>query len=218
MRRILVALTLVLSISAGACQPAATAAPPPERRAATAAEVAAADAQWRATVEFAAAVQRWQDEQWRRTVEFAAAVEAARLAELAYPSGQCGGSLPPCSVLRNESRGDIRIWNGGCYAPFDYAGRYSPCGISSASGKWQFTRGTWAWFGGFRNAADAPERVQDEKARQLWAGGRGCGHWSACGRRVAVRAQSVRPSVVTKVRPHAPWRPQAGAFHAHAKR
>lgn len=183
MRRILVALTLVLSISAGACQPAATAAPPPERRAATAAEVAAADAQWRATVEFAAAVQRWQDEQWRRTVEFAAAVEAARLAELAYPSGQCGGSLPPCWVLRKESRGDIRIWNGGCYAPIGWAGG-PPCrnGLSTASGKWQTTRGSWKRHGGYLNAADAPERVQDERARIMWDGGRGCSHWSACGR------------------------------------
>ena len=165
MRRILVALTLVLSISAGACQPAATAAPPPERRAATAAEVAAADAQWRATV------------------EFAAAVEAARLAELAYPSGQCGGSLPPCWVLRKESRGDIRIWNGGCYAPIGWAGG-PPCrnGLSTASGKWQTTRGSWKRHGGYLNAADAPERVQDERARIMWDGGRGCSHWSACGR------------------------------------
>lgn len=94
-------------------------------------------------------------------------------------SGRCGGDLPPCYVMQRESGGDIRIWNGGCYAPVGHQGR-SPCGVSSASGKWQFVRGTWGGFGGYVNAADAPESVQDERARQLWAGGRGCGHWAAC--------------------------------------
>lgn len=83
----------------------------------------------------------------------------------------CGGDLPPCYVMIRESKGYINIWNGGCTYP---------CGSSTASGKWQFVRGTWAGYGGYRNAADAPESVQDAKARSLWAGGRGCGHWGAC--------------------------------------
>lgn len=178
LRFLIAAVLAVLLASASMVAP--TAADPPTPKTRSAAEAAAADAQWRATVEYAAAVERWRDEQWRRTVEFAAAVEAARLAALAYPSGQCGAGLPPCWVMRRESRGDIRVWNGGCYAPYGWAGRRSPCGGSTASGKWQITRGTWAGFGGYRNAADAPEAVQDEKARQLWAGGRGCSHWSAC--------------------------------------
>ena len=103
--------------------------------------------------------------------------------------GSCGGDLPPCWVLRRENRyRDPRLWNGGCYAPIGWTGR-GPCG-STASGIWQITRQTWgsklvngAWvpgFGGYMNAADAPPDVQDQKARLLWAGGKGCSHWSAC--------------------------------------
>lgn len=90
---------------------------------------------------------------------------------------QCGGDLPPCWVLKRESGGDPRIWNGRCYMP---TGSYGQCGRSSASGLWQFLRSTWAGFGGYVNAADAPVEVQNEKARQVWAGGRGCSHWAAC--------------------------------------
>lgn len=95
-----------------------------------------------------------------------------------YGAGACGGDLPPCWVMNNESGGNLTVWNGGCYYPIGYAGN-NPCG-STASGKWQFIRSTWAGYGGYLNAADAPEHVQDEKARLTWAGGRGCGHWSAC--------------------------------------
>jgi hypothetical protein len=90
----------------------------------------------------------------------------------------CGGDLPPCWVLHRETpQGDPAVWNGGCHAPVGYDGP-GPCG-STASGLWQFLRSTWARFRGYVNAADAPPEVQNEKARQLWAGGRGCSHWSA---------------------------------------
>ena len=72
----------------------------------------------------------------------------------------------------------VRVWNGMCYYPAGWAGP-NRCG-STASGKWQITRGTWAGFAGFLNAADAPVAVQDQRAEQLWAGGDGCSHWSAC--------------------------------------
>lgn len=87
----------------------------------------------------------------------------------------CGGDLPPCSVLRRESGGDLRVWNGHCYYPIGYAGS-NPCG-STASGKWQFIRSTWNGYGGYLNAADAPAEVQNAKARELWAGGKGASHW-----------------------------------------
>jgi hypothetical protein len=78
-----------------------------------------------------------------------------------YP---CGGSLPPCYVLMRESRGDPLAENP----------------TSSASGLWQFLDSTWAGFGGYARASHAPPSVQNAKAAQLWAGGAGCSHWSAC--------------------------------------
>jgi hypothetical protein len=81
-----------------------------------------------------------------------------------YGSGACGGDLPPCYVMRRESGGSLTAQNP----------------TSTASGKWQFLRSTWAGFGGYSEAWMAPESVQDAKARILWDGGRGCSHWSAC--------------------------------------
>ncbi|MFN8019396.1 MAG: transglycosylase family protein [Acidimicrobiales bacterium] len=93
-----------------------------------------------------------------------AQAEAKAKAAAAYPKGACGGDLPPCWVMMRESRGDITARNPR----------------SSASGKWQFLRSTWAGYGGYAEAWMAPEPVQDAKARLLWNHGRGCGHWSAC--------------------------------------
>lgn len=116
----------------------------------------------------------------RTTARSSPKVLAAFPADRGATSSRCGGDLPPCYVMERESSGDLRIWNGGCYAPVGWNGSRSPCGGSTASGKWQIIRTTWARYGGFLNAADAPEDVQDAKARALWAGGRGCSHWSAC--------------------------------------
>lgn len=80
------------------------------------------------------------------------------------PVGRCGGALPDCSIMMCESRGNIRAEN-----------RHS-----SASGKWQFVDGTWNGYGGYQHASDAPEDVQDAKAREVWANGAGRGHWRQC--------------------------------------
>lgn len=100
----------------------------------------------------------------RKAADAKAAATKAAAARAAAPQGRCGGNLPPCWVMQRESRGNIRAQNPS----------------SSASGKWQFIDSTWAGFGGYAHAWQAPESVQDAKAAQLWAGGRGCGHWSAC--------------------------------------
>lgn len=78
-----------------------------------------------------------------------------------YP---CGGDLPPCFVLARESGGNPEAQNPS----------------STASGLWQFLDSTWAGFGGYSKARYAPVDVQNEKAMELWNGGAGCHHWSAC--------------------------------------
>lgn len=76
-------------------------------------------------------------------------------------SGRCGGDLPSCDVMECESGGDPTAQNPN----------------SSASGKWQIIDSTWNGYGGYPTAASAPEHVQDAKARELYAGGAGRGHW-----------------------------------------
>lgn len=85
-----------------------------------------------------------------------------------YPSGLCGGDLPPCWVLRIESGGDITAVNWG------------GCGGWNCYGKWQFDPRTSRGLGYPLTMDQYPEQVQDEAARRLWNGGRGCSHWAAC--------------------------------------
>ena len=151
------ALSALAALALASCQPAPihhwTEASPEVQAAHAPAEIQAyVDAYWRNV---------WIDTYWSRIAALTDAIERARVT---YPSGQCGGDLPPCWVMMRESRGDIRAENPR----------------STASGKWQFLDGTWGGYGGYAHASHAPEQVQDERARQLWAGGRGCSHWSAC--------------------------------------
>lgn len=78
-----------------------------------------------------------------------------------YP---CGGDLPPCYVLARESGGNPTVAN-----------RHS-----TASGLWQFLDTTWAGFGGYARAMYAPPGVQNQRAVEVWNGGRGCSAWAAC--------------------------------------
>lgn len=114
-----------------------------------------------------------------KTIEryFEAPRPAVRAQSAVYRPSQIGKcytepGTPPSHILRRESRGDPRIWNRGGYSKH-------PRG-STASGCWQFIRGTWGGYKGYANAADAPVHIQNERAKQVWAGGRGCSHWSAC--------------------------------------
>lgn len=117
---------------------------------------------------FAKAYQAHLVRMWVATYNYnkwmAWALAKERAAAAAYPHGLCGGDLPPCYVMKRESGGSLTAQNPH----------------STASGKWQFLDSTWAGYGGYAKARYAPEKIQDAKARQLWAGGRGCGHWGAC--------------------------------------
>lgn len=88
-----------------------------------------------------------------RTVRKRRSVQLATQQGPSFGSGACGGDLPSCYVLNRESRGNIRAENP----------------VSTASGKWQILDSTWNGFGGYSHAADAPEWVQDAKARTLGA-------------------------------------------------
>jgi len=133
--------------------------------------------QYERTLAFAVAVEKaryeavlrlavWMDHQkakarYEAILRFAVMVEAAKQ-RAQLPSGACGGDLPTCAIMMCESGGDIHAENPS----------------SSASGKWQILSSTWGGFGGYRRAADAPEWVQDARARQIWAGGAGRSQWS----------------------------------------
>lgn len=83
-------------------------------------------------------------------------------------SGACGGSLPPCWVMMQESRGDPSAVNWtGCF------GR-------GCFGKWQADPLTSQALGYSGTMDQYPESTQDEFARRLWNGGAGCSNWNAC--------------------------------------
>ena len=163
MRR-LIAVTII-ALTLAACSPYDTPAD------ATPAPPAACDrACWERIVARQHAERAWWAEVVRQQQARAAwgrllaHLEAQRRAHPPYRPGQCGGTLPPCYVMMRESRGNIRAQNPR----------------STASGKWQFLDSTWRRHRGYAKARHAPEWVQDERARQLWNGGRGCSHWNAC--------------------------------------
>lgn len=104
-------------------------------------------------------------------------VPAASLATLAAPaapsipagtgSGACGGSLPPCSVMRRESGGNPSAIG------------YGQCGSDDCFGKWQIDPDTAESVGYPRRLDLQPESVQDDAARAILARD-GCAAWSTC--------------------------------------
>lgn len=92
----------------------------------------------------------------------------------------CDGNLPPCYVAERESKFNPYAVNPGHLgAPYgDPGDPYPPNG--HASGKWQFMPGTWNGYAGYAYAAAAPVKIQNDKAREVWAGGAGASHWACC--------------------------------------
>ena len=124
--------------------------------------------EWVKTAVYAAAVhQAEHDAAVQHQAEHDAAVQPVteRYVVNEVPRRVESGCAIPAWICELESGGDPTVWNKSG---------------SGASGKYQFLAGTWNGYGGYTNAADAPEWMQDEKAAALWNGGEGCGHWSAC--------------------------------------
>jgi hypothetical protein len=105
-------------------------------------------------------------------------VEHAPVKSTDWPSSlqPCGGDLPPCYVKQRESGGNYNARNN------ESAG--------AACGAWQLILSTYravmlrmgneALLDQYPDACAAPPQLQDAVARDLWALGAGCGHWSAC--------------------------------------
>lgn len=71
-----------------------------------------------------------------------------------------GGWVIPSAVVQCESGGQNLAPNS-----------------ASAAGYYQIIKSTWAGYGGYSSANEAPKSVQDAKAAQLWNGGKGSGDW-----------------------------------------
>lgn len=129
--------------------------------------VPAAAPDWRqGPLQRALDVKLWQESLWLLTLHAEGNVGAQRRQERAqfearYGNGACGGDLPPCSVMICESGGSLTAQNPQ----------------STASGKWQILDSTWAGYGGYARASDAPEDVQDARAREIYADGAGRRAW-----------------------------------------
>lgn len=76
--------------------------------------------------------------------------------------GTCAGSIPG-HVIYRESKCDPRAVNGS----------------SGAAGKYQVLASTWAGYGGYATADQAPESVQDQWAAEAYAQA-GCRPWGGC--------------------------------------
>jgi hypothetical protein len=77
--------------------------------------------------------------------------------------GGSGGSCDPGSIVQRDSRGDPNAVNPS----------------SGAGGKYLFLPSTWSGYGGYPQAHDAPESVQDGRFNEVWAGRAGSSH-GAC--------------------------------------
>jgi septal ring factor EnvC (AmiA/AmiB activator) len=113
----------------------------------------------------------------RIQAEQAAAERAALAQQQAAAAGRQGGPTPagptygagggwsiPYPVVQCESGGQNLTPNG-----------------AGASGYYQILPSTWAGYGGYGQAYQAPKSLQDQRAAQLWSGGSGASNWVCSG-------------------------------------
>ena len=153
---------------------------------------------WNATETFNAAVEANRRRAERRereaTTRFVASPPTV-VPELpdvptSVPCAPAGGyAMPPGAIVV-----DTCGWGDAANCVMNHenaarvANRYFGPGISlvydgnhSASGLFQFVRGTWNGYGGFANAAEAPAKVQRAKFELMWDSGNGRSHWNGSG-------------------------------------
>lgn len=131
-------------------------------------------------------VDQWYQAEQARLAEEARIAEEAR--QRAAATTTTTRPAPPPTAAPQGGGGS------GCVIPAYICQResgfnYSALNASSgAGGMYQFMPSTWNGIARAINPAYvgtpphlAPPSVQDQFATYLWAGGAGCGHWSACG-------------------------------------
>lgn len=121
-------------------------------------------------------VRRMEEAVWYAEIGrqlLAAQAELDRQASAADQPQQGTSRATPSGSGYNES--DIEA----CIKQHESGG--NPAAINpqtgDASGFYGFLDSTWAGYGGYRKASDAPPEVQHERFEQLWAGGAGASHW-----------------------------------------
>jgi septal ring factor EnvC (AmiA/AmiB activator) len=110
----------------------------------------------------------------------AAAARAAAARQAAQASGSAGAGGTPTPV--GPSPGP-----GGSYTipssvvQCESGGQNLTPNSAGASGFYQILPSTWAGYGGYGQAYQAPKSLQDQRAAQLWNGGAGASNWVCSG-------------------------------------
>lgn len=109
---------------------------------------------------------------WSQAVDYQNAVEAAQAAANPRSSGRSGGGGGGGGTCAGSIPGNIIYRESKC-DPLAVNGR------SGAAGKYQVLSSTWAGYGGYSTADQAPESVQDAWAAEAYAAA-GCRPWGGC--------------------------------------